>query len=109
MDNLLSHFCIPGAESAHRGVARRISIDGLRHISLVRRLAHDLGVPLSRAVDYATRLLTDPNSQIDASDSIRLGLARSAFDSELASRVAEAVETTAPARRGRRPARSLDG
>jgi hypothetical protein len=106
IDNLLSHFELPGVESARQGVARRISLDGLRHISLVKRLTHDLGVPISRAVDLAARLLADPNSQVDASESLRLGLDRSGFDAELADRVAEAVETTAPARRGRRPARS---
>jgi hypothetical protein len=105
VDNLLSHFALPGVESAKQGVARRISQRGLEHIALVRRMASDLGLPLARAVDLAIRLLADPSGLIEVAGAIQLRVDRAAFETELSNRVADAAERSTPARRGRRPAR----
>lgn len=105
VDNLLSHFAIPGVESARQGIARRISPRGLEHIALVRRLARDVGLPIARAVDVAERLLADPDGRIELSDRIQLHLDRPSFEAELSGRVADAAERSTPARRGRRVAR----
>jgi hypothetical protein len=105
VDNLLSHFALPGVESAKQGVARRISQRGLEHIALVRRMASDLGLPLARAVDLAIRLLADPSGLIEVAGAIQLRVDRAAFEAELADLVADAAERSTPARRGRRPAR----
>ncbi|HWH51256.1 MAG TPA: hypothetical protein VN651_06905 [Gemmatimonadaceae bacterium] len=104
VDNLLSHFAIPGVESARQGVARRISQRGLEHITLVRRIARDLGLPVARAVDLAIRLLENPSGSIEVARSIQLRLDRAAFEAELSGLVADAAERSTPARRGRRPA-----
>jgi hypothetical protein len=105
VDNLLSHFALPGVESAKQGVARRISQRGLEHIALVRRMASDFGLPLARAVDLASRLLADPSGLIEVAGAIQLRVDRAAFETELSNRVADAAERSTPARRGRRPAR----
>ena len=106
VDNLLSHFTVPGVESARQGVARRITQRGLEHIALVRSLARDVGLPLARAVDMAMRLLDSPNGVIELPGPLELRFDRLAFEAELSSRVAEAAERSTPARRGRRLART---
>jgi hypothetical protein len=105
VDNLLSHFAIPGVESARRGIARRISQRGLEHVALVRQIARDIGLPLARAVELAVRLLASANGLIDVTGAIQLRFDRPAFEAEVSRRVADAAERSTPARRGRRPAR----
>lgn len=109
VDNLLSHFELPGVDSARQGVARRISQSGLEHIALVRRLSHEVGLPLSRAVALARRLLASPAGQVGVANGILIAIDRGRFESELAARTDTAAETTAPARRGRRPVRRAAG
>lgn len=106
VDNLLSHFDVPGVESARQGIARRITQRGLEHIALVRVLARDVGLPLARAVDLAIRLIADPNGVIELTGHLELRFDRLAFDAELSGRVADAAERSTPARRGRRLART---
>ena len=106
VDNLLSHFALPGVESARQGVARRISQRGLEHIALVRRVARDVGLPLARAVDLAVRILADPDGLVDVADAIQLRLDRAAFEAEISGRIADAAERSTPARRGRRPGKT---
>ncbi|MGH7622530.1 MAG: hypothetical protein ACREMU_09350 [Gemmatimonadaceae bacterium] len=106
VDNLLSHFALPGVESARQGVARRISQRGLEHIALVRRVGQDVGLPLARAVDLAVRLLANPDGLVELAGAIQLRFDRSAFEAEISGRIADAAERSTPARRGRRPARS---
>jgi len=106
VDNLLSHFDIPGVESRCQGVARRISLDGIHHVALIRRLNRELRIPVAAAVSVACRLLASHSDRETAGSVIVLHLDRAALKHEIDRRVNEAVEVSAPARRGRPPRRA---
>ncbi len=104
VDNLLSHFDVPGVESARQGVARRVSTHGVYHIVLVRRLSSVAGVSIERAVDLAQRLLTTDASHVPLGHALELRIDRHAFQRDVDERIALAVESVVPRRRGRPPA-----
>jgi len=106
IDNLLSHFDVPGVESARQGIARRLSIDAIRIIVLVRALSSDGGLPLDRALSSATALLESASSRTAIGSWLELVLDRARFQQEVDRRVAEAVESVVPRRRGRPPSRT---
>ena len=105
VDNLLSRFEIAGVDSARRGIARRISIDGLYRIALVRRLSLELGAPVAIAVNVADRVLREPTGRVVLMAGLELAFDRAAFEAEIDERIGRAVEWLRPARRGRPPQR----
>lgn len=105
VDNVLSRFQLHGVESARQGVARKISMSGIYHIAIVRRLVRDIGLPVEVAINLATQLLGSPDGRATLSPLLQVQLDRAAFEQQVGDLVAEAVETTAPARRGRPPRR----
>jgi len=103
VDNLLSHFNLPGVEGGVQGSPRRITADGIHHIALVRLLTRDLGLSAAAAVPLAARLLSDVTATIAFPDGLELRLDLNRFQGEIRRMVAEAVESVTPARRGRPP------
>ena len=103
IDNLLSHFDIPGVEGRRQGVARRISEIGVLHIVLVRRLTREAGVATERAVAMSTQLLTSDTESAILIGGLTLRLDRKRFERDVGERIAIAVESIVPARRGRPP------
>jgi hypothetical protein len=103
VDNLLSHFDVPGVERARQGLSRRISADGIYHIALVRILNRDLGISTSAAVSLATRLLSIDGPRLALADGLDLQLDIVRLRHEIDAAIAEGVESLAPARRGRPP------
>ncbi len=101
VDNLLSHFDVPGVDSERQGLSRRISADGVYHIALIRILSRDIGISTSAAVSLATRLLSTSNHQITLATGLDLHLDVTRFRQEVDAAIAVAVESFAPARRGR--------
>jgi hypothetical protein len=105
VDNLLSHFDVPGVDSAKQGVARRFSQPGVYHVALTRRLWLDAGMSVEAALAAARRLLSDPSGRLLLAPSLELTLDRDAFRTEIDARISEAVESIVPRRRGRPPSR----
>jgi hypothetical protein len=101
VDNLLSHFSIPGVEGGTQGLPRRISPDGIKHIALVRILTRDAGISVSAAVPLAARLLGTHAAEVELGRSISLRLDVEQFDRDIRQTIADAVESVTPARRGR--------
>jgi hypothetical protein len=106
VDNLLSRFDVPGVDSSKQGLSRRISETGVYHIALIRVLTAELAVSTARAVLLAGQLLTDPAALVVADD-LELIFDRPSFERRIDARVADAVESIAPARRGRPPKRRV--
>jgi hypothetical protein len=104
LDNLLSHFSVPGATGRRQGKAREVTTHGIRHIVLVHRLAHDGRFPIADAVSLAAQLLSGDGVS-DIAAGLELRLDRPAFDHEVDELIAQAVETVVPAKRGRPPKR----
>jgi hypothetical protein len=105
VDNLLSHFDIPGTDGGRQGVARRLSLQGIRHVALVRLLTRELGLSSDTAVSLSGRLLTTDATHVGFSSGLSLHLDRRTFEAHVDAAVAIAVESVAPARRGRPPLR----
>ena len=107
VDNLLSHFEVPGVEQGRRGSARRVTQVGLYHIALVRAIARELGATLKTSVMLATTLMHTESPELRIIGTLALRLDRDRFQREVDARVAEAVEAIVPARRGRPPGRVI--
>jgi hypothetical protein len=105
VDNLLSHFDVPGVEAAKQGVARQLTQSGVYHVALTRRLWLDGGMSVEAALAAARRLLSDPSGRLLLAPSLELRLDREEFRARIDERISEAVESIVPRRRGRPPAR----
>lgn len=108
IDNLLSHFDVPGVQSARQGVARRLSIDAIQTIVLARFLNRDAGLSIERALHAAKALLAGECPHV-LSPWIALQFDRSGFTNEVEDAVAQAVESVVPRRRGRPPSTERRG
>lgn len=106
IDNLLSHFSVPGVESKKQGVARRLSLEAVQTVVLVRALSMSTGLSVDRALSTATTLL-DASDDLVANDDawITLHFDRAAFQADVDRRIAAAVESVVPKKRGRPPTR----
>lgn len=103
VDNLLSHFDVPGVERARQGLSRRISADGIYHIALIRILNRDVGLSTSAAVSLAERLLSSAEHRVEVAEGLELGLDADTLRKQVDAAITEGVESLAPARRGRPP------
>jgi hypothetical protein len=101
LDNLLSHFQVPGVDGGTPGAARRITTGGVYHIVLIRLLARDLGLGVADAVALASRILSSNGASFAISSELELRFNRSAFAQRVDRAIADAVESVVPARRGR--------
>jgi hypothetical protein len=104
VDNLLSHFDIPGVELAGAGVPRRIAPTGVYHIALIRALTRAAHFPTHAAVTIAAQLLgadESPAASLELTPAIELRLDAPVFRRQIDARIADAVDTIAPRRRGR--------
>ena len=103
IDNLLSHFDVAGVESARQGIARRLSIEAIQTIVLVRSLNQRGGLSIERSLQAAGHLLSDDGAHA-LSPWVDLRFDGSAFRRDVEARVSQAVESIVPRRRGRPPA-----
>lgn len=101
VDNLLSHFEVPGVERARQGIARRISSRGIYHIALIHRLNSELGISVSSALPLATRLLASHAGRVGVGLWLELEVDLPSMQHGLDRLIEEASEISAPARRGR--------
>lgn len=101
VDNLLSHFDVPGVEGGRQGSPRRITVDGIQHIALVRVLSSDLGLSVSDSVKLAPLLLSADSEPLALGNGLELRLDIAEFRLNVNRLIADGVESVAPARRGR--------
>lgn len=101
IDNLLSHFDVPGVERARQGIPRRISRRGIYHIALIHRLNRDVGMSVSAALPLATQLLASRAGREHIGEWLELHVDLSALAQTVDRLIEEASEMSAPARRGR--------
>ena len=88
---------------------RRLDADAIRHIALTHALVDTLEIPIGRAVSLAQRLMSSSNGTALVGKSLSVSLDIAAFDREIDQRLANAVESVVPARRGRPPVKKRVG
>jgi hypothetical protein len=102
VDNLLSHYDVPGVEGARQGQARRITHVGVQHIALIRALTLEPVLKVGAAVSLSVRLLApETDGVVEICSGVELRLDRAEFARTVDAAIGEAVEAVAPARRGR--------
>jgi hypothetical protein len=108
IDNLLSHFDIAGVERTRQGVSRRITMEGILHIALIRRLNRELHVSVASAVALAAQVLASHSACAEVGAGIELRVDRTALEHEIGHRVNDAVEASIRPRRGRPSKRATE-
>jgi len=105
LDNVLSHFTIPGIAVEKRGVARRIPHATLVHLALARELHTSLAMGVREALQLASDLLAAEGGVVPAGGHLRITWDRMTLEVELSQRLRDALEFAPMPRRGR-PART---
>ena len=109
LDNLLSHYALPGVARGKQGVERRVSDDGLLAIEATRIFASELGVPLSQAVRLARRTIEhrDVSEEVLTTPSgLSLRIPFRSLEARLRQRLVVAIEALGQVARGRPPSRA---
>ncbi|MGH7652688.1 MAG: hypothetical protein ACREMS_12715 [Gemmatimonadaceae bacterium] len=99
LDNVLSHYTVPGVEQKRQGITRRLSVDGLVVLGIALLLMREVGLPALRAIDTAQHLANNNGSYQFERLSLSIDLA--AFRNELLVRLENAVEIAPVPKRGR--------
>ena len=103
LDNILSREASHLVPSGVRGKSRRISVHVLELVAVALVLKRDLGIPIARGLDLATRLSESVSGEIPFG---RFGTLRFNFNplrSAMQQSIADIVEQTVPPERGRPP------
>jgi hypothetical protein len=107
VDNILSHYSIPGVAQSRQGVARRISFAAVFQLSIVGRLSETLRMPVDVAIAGARILAAEGRWTVD--DGLTVTINRDAALADLQARLEYAVEAAPLPRRGRPPANAKRG
>lgn len=107
VDNVLSHYSLPGIRQERQGVARRLSIDGLLLLALTALLTRDLGIPTARAIAVSEDLAKS-DGRHTSPQGVHLQLDLASFYALLLERLENAVEIAPIPKRGR-PAENKTG
>jgi hypothetical protein len=100
IDNVLSHYVVPGVTSARQGVERTVSDLAIRILELARIANQDLGVPMARAVAIAAAA-TGPDSRFVSPSGVELRFPLESIERRLRERLMDAIEATPRVPRGR--------
>jgi len=104
LDNLLSHFALPGIESGGQGVERRISDDGLLAIEVTRVLADELGMALGIAAVFARALVGQASrdiARVTTASGASVTVSLQDVEQRLRRQLADALESSPRIKRGR--------
>ena len=100
IDNVLSHYPVVGVAKSRQGVARRLTPQALLTLEIAIRLSEALSIPTARALQVAHELQHSPSGSTTGKG-VTLSLDLEAIKSDLADRLAHAVEIAPLPKRGR--------
>ncbi|MGA9836908.1 MAG: hypothetical protein WBQ26_06295 [Gemmatimonadaceae bacterium] len=104
VDNLTSHFRLPGVLSRKRGMSREFSFEGVVLVSLIRVLCEDLNVPTWRAAEIASSVAGSKGTiSLTLKGGLVLDIHTETFAHQVRQRLLEAAESVPRTRRGRPP------
>jgi hypothetical protein len=102
LDNVLSHFPVPGVLQERQGIPRRVSLEGMLELAVTLILIDDLKIPIRTALGVA-RDIAQMGGQHQTASGLSIGLDLSTIRAGLEARLAQAVEIAPLPRRGRPP------
>jgi len=107
VDNVLSHYRVPGVSQARQGVARRVTPQGVLILEIALRLSRSLDTPIHRALQVAADIsrIGGSEARVTLTPVATLIMNVAAIEAETMARLAEAVEFAPVPRRGRPPAK----
>jgi hypothetical protein len=103
VDNLLSHYNVPGIRQERQGIARRLSIEGLLILALTVLLVDELGLPAAKAIVVAEGIMKN-RGRFLVPKGLSIEIDFPVFEAALIERLESAVEIAPIPRRGRPPA-----
>jgi hypothetical protein len=103
VDNVLSHYRVPGTRQERQGIARHLSIESLLVLGLTAVLIHELGLPIAKAIVVAEGIAKASGRYL-AGEGLIIEIDLAAFQSSLLEKLESAVEMAPVPRRGRPPA-----
>jgi len=102
VDNILSHYRLPGIVQAKQGVPRRLNVEALLYLSIILLLTGELGTTVAVAVKIAGQVVAGGGA-LATPGGVRLELDLDALRARLLARLEHAVEVAPLPRRGRPP------
>jgi hypothetical protein len=100
LDNVLTHYRVPGVLKRKQGISRRLSSEASFILWVAMNLAKSLGVPISRGIDIAKKLVEGRGLYISP-EGVSLSLDFAALEKLVEDRLASAVEVAPVPPRGR--------
>jgi len=102
LDNVLSHYKVPGVAQEKQGVARRISVEGLLLLAATLLLTRELGLATAKAIELATTVIASDGA-VEFRGGMRIELDLGNLRTGILSQLERAVEVAPLPRRGRPP------
>ena len=103
LDNILSREATHLLPRGARGKSRRISLNVLELIAIALVLKRDLGIPIARGLDLATKLVESASGEIQIGRVGSLRFNINPLRYAMQQSIADIVEQTVPPERGRPP------
>jgi len=101
LDNVLSHYKVPGILQERQGISRRITVEGLFTLAITQLLTNDLGITVSRGLGIAQELSLGEGRFTSGVLKMELDLAE--LRRRLITQLERAVEVAPLPKRGRPP------
>ena len=102
LDNILTHYRVPGVPRRKQGVARGLSNESILILGIALRLMQSFGIPMSRSIGLALKLV-EGFGQYNSPDGPSLSVNFPALVGHINERLAAAVEIAPVPHRGRPP------
>src|SRR5688500_7595569 len=88
LDNVLSHFQVPGVTQERQGIARKVSLEGVIQLGLAVKLIDDLEIPTANALRLASTI-SQTGGQHRTASGITISLDLSTIRAGLETRLAQ--------------------
>jgi hypothetical protein len=100
LDNVFTHYRVPGAPQHKQGIARRLTGEAVLILQLALHLTDELGIPISRGIGLATTLV-ETRGDYSSPGKISISFDFPTLEEMVQTRLAAAVEIAPVPRRGR--------
>ena len=103
VDNVLSHYRVPGVRKERQGIVRKVPPVALLRLELCVSLVRSLNVPILQALEVAEAMIKADGGEVGLPGAPSLGITADlqALASDLQRRIEAAIEMSPTPRRGR--------